>query len=120
MRRAALVTGAVVFIAGALLFLVPWLTEQRELPESTPALGPPPPGGLVPVGLNPGDEICVRDVPLDRDTRVARFQVPPGAGPALAVSLKWPGYTTGTRVPAGRRNGTMQVRVPPPPASVRG
>lgn len=120
MRRRVLLTGVVAFVLGALVFLIPWVTQQRELPESTPAVGPPPPGGLVPLELKAGDEVCVRDVPLDPDTRVARFQVPPGAGPDLRVSTSGPGYRFATQVAGGQRTGSLDVRIAAPRRSLRG
>lgn len=120
MRRSVVLTGVIALLAGVLIFSLPWLTQQRERTEATPAVGPPAGGPLVPVDLKPGDEICVRDVPLDPDTRVARFRVPAGPGPDLRVSARGPGYQTGTDVPAGKRSDTLDVRIDPPGSSLRG
>jgi hypothetical protein len=67
MRKLAAALVLVVFAVGALLWYVPWLTEQRTIVASTPSLD-----GIssrAQVKLPGGKEACIRPVPLDRNVR---------------------------------------------------
>src|SRR3954447_13364406 len=122
MPRRIVISALVVFVAGALLFLIPFLTAKREVTALTPAVVPLPPGGLVPATLGPGSELCIRDLPMSPDGQEARIITATGAqpGPALAVRAIGPGYVARTRVPAGWTEGPLEVPLKPPPTSLRG
>src|SRR3954451_25278290 len=103
MPRRIVISALVVFVAGAVLFLIPFLTQKREVTALTPAVVPLPPGSLVPATLKPGSELCVRDLPFASDGEVARVLTSSGGRPGsqLAVHATAPGYTASPAVAAG-------------------
>jgi hypothetical protein len=113
---------AIAMLVAAAAFFVPYLTKKREVVESTPSVAPLPPGGLVPMTLQPGDDLCLPDIPLTPRSEVVRFSAsaPGGAGGPLEVSLKGPGLRSATRLAGGWRNGMLDVPLSPPRSSVRG
>jgi hypothetical protein len=114
--------GAVAILIATLALFVPYLTRDREVIESTPSVRPLPPGGLVPITLRKGDELCVPNLPLTPQSERVRFPVTTvgGSGPPLVVSLQAPGFRSSTRVPADWHDGDLDVALHPPPRPVRG
>lgn len=121
MHRGALLTGVLVVVIGALLFIRPFATREREIISSTPAspsLFTPP----VPLDLQPGDELCVKDLPIDRDSQLARLVVLTDGKPGspLAVSASGPGYSFHGMHAGGFPEGPVELSLRPPPRSLDG
>jgi hypothetical protein len=121
MHRGALITGVVVVVLGALLFIRPFATREREYLASTPAapsLFTPP----VPLELKPGDQLCDKDLPLDHDSQLARFSFYTYGkrGVPLAVSASGPGYSYRGTFPGGWAEGPVELPLRPPAQSMDG
>src|SRR4051794_8287290 len=118
----AVLVGTLGILVAALMLFLPYLRSPREVVESTPSVGPLALGGLVPIALGRGDDLCLPDIPLTPASDVVRFWVsaPDGSPPALAVRLKTGKFGSTSRVEAGWRDGPLEVPVRPPEASVRG
>jgi hypothetical protein len=102
MPKTALALGiAAVALVTAVAF-VPWLSEERESPVSTPATAPlfDP---VVRVELGPGEEACLRDVALDPGADVARVRVGTFGRPGqpLELELSGAGYRERARAAGG-------------------
>lgn len=122
MPRAALALAVGLMLVGAAIWFVPYLTDEREVPVSTP--------GTAPLFLNPAlieiredERACATDVLLDPDADLARFRVgtyrEPGA--PLEVTLSGPGYRERAAVPGGYPdNAVIDVPVEGPPRELIG
>src|SRR4051794_20983076 len=121
MHRGALITGVVVVLLGALLFIRPFATREREYLSSVPA-APSLFQAPVPVELKPRDQICVKDMPLDRDSQLARFffYTYGKRGVPLAVSASGPGYSFRSTYPGGWAEGPVELPLRPPAHSIDG
>jgi hypothetical protein len=91
-KRAALLVLAV-YLAGLAALLVPFMTREREVFDSTP--GPPPLFDVAPLSFSPGRDLCLTGVPLTPHSEILRLRsggevVRPG--PVLDVAVTAPGY----------------------------
>jgi hypothetical protein len=124
MRRwMAPVTTAAIILIGALVWFAPFVSRSREPISSTGAS--PPFSNVTPVRLPASSVLCMTDVTIDTDARIAQFTVIPGASPAppLRVSANGPdGYhSPEVDVPGGQRNaGPQTASIRPPTHPVIG
>jgi hypothetical protein len=124
MRRwLAPVTAAAIILTGAIVWFAPFVARSRQPVSSTGAS--PPFSSVSPVRLPPSSVLCMSDVTIDTDARIAQFTVIPGASPAptLRVSANGPdGYhSPEVDVPGGRRTaGPQTASIRPPTHPVIG
>src|SRR3954471_3936774 len=121
MRRWGIAAGVATLVIGALLFMRPFVTRDRDVIASTPAAaGAFSP--LVPIELKPHDQLCVTAAPLDSDSKLGRVLAytfgKPGA--PLAVDTYAKGFHSQTRLPAGYPEGQVELPVKPPDQSTEG
>ena len=121
MRKWAIAAGVATVLIGALLFMRPFATRDRDVIASTPAAaGPFSP--LIPLELKPRDQLCVTAVPLDSESKLARVFVytfgKPGA--RLDIDLYAKGFHSQTRLPAGYPEGQVELPLKPPGAATEG
>jgi hypothetical protein len=117
MSRYVAAPAAVVCLVAAALF-APFLLRDRDLVAATPS--PRPLFEVTPLELQPSRPLCLTDVTIPPDARQVRFQVITGGrpGPALAVTLRAPGYAQSLSVPAGYADETtVTPALTPPPAA---
>lgn len=114
MRRAA-----IAYCALAALLFVPWLTEEREVVESTPAH--PPLYQRAVIAVEPRSEVCVEPVTIPAEADMLRFGIL-GETPRepFVVTARARGYAASAR-PAGYANPlAVDVPIEPPGRDVRG
>lgn len=115
MRRAGVVALALVLLAGALVWVLPWATEDRD-----PISGVPSPRALERVDgvdIAPGETACSPDLGLDSRTTQVRLQTVrrPGPRPPLELVLRGPGYTARAVSPQAASEDRSVVAVVPYP-----
>jgi hypothetical protein len=122
MARRVAIPALIVLAAAVVLGVLPYLTAKREVTALTPAVPPLPPGSLVPAGINPGSRLCIRDLPFSPDGQVARVMTATGGkpGPAFVMRAQGPGYDASTTVPAGWKEGALEIPIRPPAQPLRG
>jgi hypothetical protein len=117
-RWVAPVTTAAIILIGALVWFAPFLSSSRESISSTGAS--PPFSNVTPVRLPASSVLCMTDVTIDTDARIAQFTVIPDASPAppLRVSANGPNryHSPEVEVPGGQRNAGPQTASIRPPA----
>jgi hypothetical protein len=103
------VTAAAIIAIGALVLFAPFVSRSREQVSSTGAS--PPFSNVTPVRLPASSVLCMTDVTIDTDARIAQFTVIPGTSPAppLRVSAHGPG---GYRSPEGDVPGGQRAPGP--------
>jgi hypothetical protein len=118
MRRwlAPLTTAAVVLIS-VLVWFAPFVARSRQPVSSTGAS--PPFANVTPVRLPTSKVLCMRNVTIDTDARIAQFTTIPGAvpSPPLRVSASGPGgyQSAAVEVPGGQRSpGPQTASIHPP------
>jgi hypothetical protein len=117
--RSGILAFAVVVVAGAAIWWIPWLGHARPIPTSTPAPQGRFTGAAVP--LPPHSLLCVTYVPLDPTTQVARFTLGTYGqrGPAVDLLLRAPGYHAHSVLPGGYADNTpIALPITPPPHAV--
>jgi hypothetical protein len=117
------VTAVAIILIGALVWFVPFVSRSRQPVSSTGAS--PPFSNVTPVRLPASSVLCMTDVTIGTDARIAQFTVIPGASPAppLRVSANGPdGYhSPEVDVPGGQRNaGPQTASIRPPTHPVIG
>src|SRR6478609_10586025 len=120
MRRWAIAAGVATLLIGALLFMRPFATRDRDVISSTPATaGPFMP--LVPIDVKPGDRFCISEVPFDRESKLARLFIytfgKPGA-PLQVEAGAERGYSYVGRFPGGYPEGQVEIPLRPPAKSL--
>jgi hypothetical protein len=114
-RWLAPVTTAAIILVGALVWFAPFVSHSREPISSTGAS--PPFANVTPVRLPASSVLCMTDVTIDTDARIAQFTVIPGASPAPPVRVSADGYhSPEVEVPGGQRNAGPQTASIRPPA----
>jgi hypothetical protein len=118
MRRwlAPLATAAVILI-GALVWFVPFVGRSDQPVSSTGAS--PPFSNVTPVRLRPSSVLCMTNVTIDTDARIAQFTTIPETSPSppLRVSASGPGgyRSAEVEVPGGQRvPGPQTAAIHPP------
>jgi hypothetical protein len=96
-----MLAAALVVLAGAAAWVVPWLTRERDIPAAVPS-----PRALREVdfvNVERGREACAPDVGLDERSREARMVVGTFGrpGPAFRLLIEGDGYRSVTRVRGG-------------------
>src|SRR4051812_5154275 len=98
----ALLAGCLVLAAGAVIKVIPWLTDSRDLVSSVPGL--PPLATVTPVTLDHGRRACATNVTIDTDA--GRVVVTGSArhhpAPPLRVTASAPGYRSVGTAPGGQ------------------
>lgn len=107
-----------VYVAGALHWYRPFLTQERTVVVSTPSLEAL--YSLKEVRLRPGQHACISPLPLDPDVRSVRLVLHPrgSGGIPLSFALRAPGYVGRGRFAAYPAGATVPVIAPvrPTPA----
>jgi hypothetical protein len=124
MRRwlAPICTSAIILI-GVVVWFAPFMARSRQPISSTGAS--PPFSNVTPVQLRPSSLLCMTNVTIDSDARIAQFTTIPGTrpAPALQVSADGPGgYRSGAvNVPGGYTSpGPQTAPIRPPQHPVIG
>jgi hypothetical protein len=121
MRRTVLIAVAVYVGALAVFALavgLPFVHKKRDIPAEVPS-----PPALVATTLDvirPGSRLCMGDVAISAQAQQMRLSVGTyfRPGPALAISVRAPGYDARARVPGGYKdNSTVVVPLARPPSS---
>jgi hypothetical protein len=116
MRRLAIVLGLVLLAAGAVAWVVPYLTRERDYTAVTPQ--PDPLLHVTTLALAPGRSACMDRAVLDPLSQEARFRVGTFRGPAVPLELTISGgsYQAHAEIP-GDYGDSEVIAVPlPPPA----
>lgn len=116
----AFLATAVVVVAVAGNWLLPWLTRDTYVRVSTPV--PPQGFGVTPMNLERGKPVCINDVLLPAATQVAALGGNPGANkrpPAIDVTVTAPGYRHATTIEPGWPRG-LTFDLPSPKGDVIG
>jgi hypothetical protein len=112
-----LATAAVILI-GALVWFVPFAGRADQPVSSTGAS--PPFSNVTAVRLRPSSVLCMTDVTIDTDARIAQFVTIPETSPSppLRVSASGPGgyRSAEVEVPAGQRVAGPQTAAIQPPS----
>lgn len=116
MRRPAIIAFTVVFLIGAIGFMVPFLRSHRPVPTATPSLA-----GIfnrVVVPVRPGERLCVTPVSYDRESARVRLLAKPALRDAttFAVTTSGPGYRSASTlaVPASPVDQMVTAPLKPP------
>jgi len=121
MRRTVLIASGVYVGAVAVFALavgLPFMQKKRDIPAEVPS-----PPALVATSLDvirPGSRLCMRGVAISVQAQQIRFSVGTyfRPGPALAVSVRAPGYKVRAHVPGGYKdNSTVVVPLARPRSS---
>jgi hypothetical protein len=122
MRKWGIAAGVAVLLIGAFLFMRPFATRDRDVIASTPAAaGVFMP--LIPIDVKPKSALCVVDLPLDPESKLARlylytFGKP---GPPLQIeATSGDAYRYVGRFPGGYKEGQVELPLRPPPQAMRG
>jgi hypothetical protein len=119
MARRAVLLMAVVLLAGAVVFAVPWWTRDRVLPASIPS-----PSALFAVAyvpVDPGQEACFDNAAIEPHSDVATVRVATGGkpGPPLELRLRGGGWSQTVALAGGYADGaTLRAPLRPPSRSV--
>jgi hypothetical protein len=117
MRRVVLVLGLVLLAVAALVWAVPFLTDEREYAAVTPQ--PDPLFTTATIPLAGGEEACVADAVIDPYSEVAhvRASTPGADAMPLELTLRGAGgYAAEARIPATYADHALvAVPVVPPP-----
>src|SRR3954453_18765032 len=122
MRRWGIGAGVAVVLLCALLFMRPFVTRDREVISSTPAaasLFTPP----VPIAMKTGDRLCDVNLPLDRDSELARvfiYTYGKAGSPLVVEANDGKGYKFRGRHPGGYPEGSVELSLRPPPTATDG
>src|SRR5215213_3008624 len=100
MRKWGIAAGVLTVVLGALFFMRPYATRDREVISSTPA-APSLFTAPVSIELKAKDQLCLTNLPIDEDSEMARlvlYTYGQPTGSPLAVQTSGPGYKfDGTR-----------------------
>jgi hypothetical protein len=118
MRRwLAPATTAAVILVGVLVWFAPFVARSRQPISSTGAS--PPFSSVTPVALHPSSVLCMTNVTIDSNARIAQFTTIPGTRPAppIGVSADGPGgyHSPEVIVPGGYSNPGPQTAPLQPP-----
>jgi hypothetical protein len=105
-----------VYLAGALHWYRPFLTQERTAVAGTPSLEAL--YSLKEVPLSTGQRACITPLPLDPDVRNVRLVLHPGGSGAVPLSftLRAPGYVGRGRFTGYPAGATVPVIAPVSPA----
>jgi hypothetical protein len=115
MRRVALVLGLAALAAGALAWVVPYLTRDRDYAAVTPQ--PDPLVRQSTIALPGGAQACMDRAVVDPRSEQARIRVGTFGSPGvpLELTVRGAGYRASARVPGGYADSApLSVPVQPP------
>lgn len=114
---------ALLILIGALVWLVPYLTNARgaisEVPDVTPL------ASITEFPVPAHQRACTESIGIDPNSRIAQFELRPAApskrgGPPVELLLRAPGYRAVVQVPGGYLGGGVALPVTPPKHAVIG
>lgn len=119
MGRRHVAVGLAAYLVAAAALFGPWLGEEREVVEGTPAH--PPLYQQVPVEVKPGARLCVEPVTITDRTDRIRFGtlMPEDQAFAVEVAAEAPGYRSAATV-RGVQALAVDAAIEPPPRDVEG
>jgi hypothetical protein len=112
-RRGPLLFGLALFVAGVVIWFVPFLRQQREVTSATPV--PAALYGQASVDVRPGANLCLDEIPYDATAQVARLTVLTYSKPGvpLVARATGPGYSATTRMRGGYPQGPLEIPIRP-------
>jgi hypothetical protein len=118
MPARATALAALVMLAGALIWFLPYLTRKQIWPAGVP--DPPALFAVTEFPLNPHGQACLSDVTINADTRLAQIALrpkPPNKlGPPVDVVLTSGSYRGVMHVPGNYGGGIAALPVEPAPS----
>jgi hypothetical protein len=119
MRRPALagaLVGVVILLVGGLAIALPYLNKERDYRASVPQ--PPSLIAIQLIRIEPGENACLHNAPLNSRSARARFQVETFGKPTVPLRLEVTGrnYHASAAVPASsyQNEGVVQAGIAPP------
>lgn len=106
------------FLAGALIWFVPFLRHAEDPVSET--VTPPPLLSVSEFAVPAHQQLCVSYVAVTPNSRLIEFRprpdpATPKGGSPLEVTLSAPGYAAHARLAGGYAGGGVQLPIDPPP-----